>query len=96
MCERRRREYSATMSIKPSGEVAAIVTLPICCMCKRVSDDEDGSSPAVWTKLHTYLDRHHLRQTDFQLSHTYCPVCYSQQARAWHLPHMAPPLKRSA
>ena len=77
--------------------MGSVVTVPICCICKRVSDEEDDSSSPVWMKLQRYLDRHHIQQSDFQLSHTYCPACYSQQARAWHLPHLAaPPLKRSA
>jgi len=75
--------------------MATLVTLPICCLCKRVSD-QDGSSTA-WMKLQKYLDRHRLTHADFQLTHTYCPACFHRQAQAWDLHDLAaPPLKRSA
>ena len=35
--------------------------------------------------MSAYLERHHLRLSDVRLSHTYCPVCYERQARAWSL-----------
>lgn len=77
--------------------MATLVTLPICCMCKRVSSEESPASGTVWIKLQKYLDRHHLSHADYQLTHTYCPACFHRQARAWHLHDLASaPLKRSA
>jgi hypothetical protein len=36
--------------------------------------------------MSTFLEEHHLRPVDVRLSHTYCPVCYEQQAEAWSIP----------
>jgi hypothetical protein len=54
------------------------ILIPICCVCGlvrdsqgEVEDAEDGS----WSDLGSYLDRHNLRDADFKLTHTYCPVC---------------------
>jgi uncharacterized protein (UPF0212 family) len=33
--------------------------------------------------MSTFLEKEHLRPVDVRLSHTYCPVCYEQQAEAW-------------
>jgi hypothetical protein len=36
--------------------------------------------------MSTFLEQHHLRTVDVRFSHTYCPVCYEQQAEAWLIP----------
>ena len=65
----------------------ATITLPICCMCKQVSEEEVGPPAQVdWTPLEIYLYRHHLGQDDVRLTHTYCPSCFEIQARAWRVP----------
>jgi hypothetical protein len=35
--------------------------------------------------MSAFLERHHLRPIDVRVSHTYCPVCYEQQAEAWSI-----------
>jgi uncharacterized protein (UPF0212 family) len=35
--------------------------------------------------MSTYLERNDLRAIDVRVSHTYCPVCYDQQAEAWSI-----------
>lgn len=71
--------------------MAATVTLPICCVCKQVSDERIGAAAqGEWTQLQTVLDRYHMSQDGFRLSHTYCPSCYKRQARAWRVPSTAP------
>jgi hypothetical protein len=65
--------------------MVATVTLSICCVCKKVSDERIGTH-VEWTNLHAYLVRHHIDQDGVQLSHTYCPSCYKRQARAWRVP----------
>ncbi|MBD0315440.1 MAG: hypothetical protein ICV75_02005 [Nitrospiraceae bacterium] len=60
----------------------------VCCVCDQVA--EDGSQPQNrWTNLETYLHDHGIAGADFQLSHTYCPSCYADQALAWQLPPRA-------
>ncbi len=68
--------------------MASTLLLPMCCMCKQVA--ERAGSSEVWMKLKRYQDRHHLDEFEFELSHTYCPVCFNRQARAWHLPVSIP------
>lgn len=59
-------------------------TLTVCCVCKHVT--QSGPVPSQWMPMSTFLERHHLRPVDVRLSHTYCPVCYAQQAEAWSIP----------
>jgi hypothetical protein len=63
-------------------------TLPIlamCCVCDQVA--EDGSQPqGNWKTLSTYLLDHQIAPLEYQLSHTYCPSCYTNQALTWQLP----------
>jgi len=68
--------------------MAALVTLPICCVCNQVPDEDIGASSQKegWTALELYLNRHPMDQAGFQLSHTYCPSCFKRQARAWRVP----------
>jgi hypothetical protein len=33
--------------------------------------------------MSTFLEQQHLRPVDVRFSHTYCPVCYQQQAEDW-------------
>jgi uncharacterized protein (UPF0212 family) len=70
---------------------ATVPTLSACCVCKHVA--EPVSSSIHWTPMATYLERHQLRLSDVRLSHTYCPVCYERQARAWSLPVIKPSVR---
>ena len=63
--------------------MATLPTLTVCCVCKHVT--QGGSPSSSWTPMTTFFERHHLRPVDVRLSHTYCPVCYEQQAEAWAL-----------
>ncbi|MCP5046109.1 MAG: response regulator [bacterium] len=47
--------------------------LPICCMCKKVRDDE-----GFWHQVEVYFKRH--AKTDF--SHGYCPDCFKKTMAA--------------
>jgi hypothetical protein len=59
--------------------------IAMCCVCDQVA--EDGSQPqSQWKTLDAYSRDHHMAALDYQLSHTYCPACYQDQARAWKLP----------
>jgi hypothetical protein len=64
--------------------MATVPTLTVCCVCKHVTPA--GSPPTQWMPMSTFLERHRLLPTDVRLSHTYCPVCYEQQAAAWAIP----------
>jgi hypothetical protein len=64
--------------------MTAVPTLTVCCVCKHVAPS--GSPPSPWTPMSAYLEQHHLSLFDVRLSHTYCPVCYEQQAEAWAIP----------
>jgi hypothetical protein len=71
--------------------MTVISTLPICCICGQVSDEQAGASVEVeWTQLQTYLDRYHMDQASIRLSHTYCPSCYKKQAQVWRVLPTAP------
>lgn len=67
---------------------ATVSTLSVCCVCKHVA--EPSSSSHHWTPMSTYLERHKLNVVDVQFSHTYCPLCYEQQAKEWALPFKKP------
>lgn len=54
--------------------------IPICCVCKRVRDDDPALVSAAWTDLTGYLGRHQLGGFPYRLSHTYCPACLKHQA----------------
>lgn len=68
----------------PSQDKPSPVIIAACCVCGQVLDDEPPSETG-WMTLDTYLHRHEATRADFQLSHTYCPTCYTIQARAWQL-----------
>jgi hypothetical protein len=70
---------------------ATVPLLSVCCVCKHVA--EPVSSSMHWTPMSAYLERHHLSLIDVRLSHTYCPVCYERQARAWALPVIKPTVR---
>ena len=61
--------------------MATVPTLAVCCVCKHVA--QSGNPSSSWTPMSTFLERHHLQPIDVRLTHTYCPVCYEQQAEAW-------------
>ena len=60
-----------------------VPTLTVCCVCKHVASG--GAAAAQWMPMSTFLERHHLSPIEVRLSHTYCPVCYKQQAEAWSI-----------
>ena len=70
---------------------ATVPMLSVCCVCKHVA--EPVSSSIHWTPMSIYLERYHLTLIDVRLSHTYCPVCYERQARAWSLPVSKPSVR---
>jgi hypothetical protein len=71
-----------------SSQKITPLILAMCCVCDQVA--EDGSQPQHrWTTLEIYLRDHGMTSLDYQLSHTYCPSCYANQALAWHLPPRA-------
>lgn len=61
--------------------MATVPTLAVCCVCKHVT--QSGIPSSSWTPMSTFFERHHLKPIDVRLTHTYCPVCYEQQADAW-------------
>jgi hypothetical protein len=61
--------------------MATLPTLAVCCVCKHVA--QSGVPSSSWTPMSTFLERHRLQPIDVRLTHTYCPVCYEQQAEAW-------------
>ena len=61
-----------------------VPTLTVCCVCKHVAPS--ASPLSQWMPMSSFLDQHHLRLSEVRLSHTYCPVCYEQQAEAWSIP----------
>jgi len=61
--------------------MATVPTVIVCCVCKHVAQ----SGMPSWTPMSTFLEQHHLRPIDVRVSHTYCPVCYEEQAQAWAL-----------
>ena len=71
--------------------MATVPTLTVCCVCKHVAEPVAPSNQ--WTPMSTYLEQHHLNLIDVRLSHTYCPLCYEQQAQAWALPEEKPTVK---
>jgi CheY-like chemotaxis protein/CBS domain-containing protein len=47
-----------------------------CVWCERVHDSSDGSTRAKrWRDLASFLSRNHLKFSDLDLRHTYCPSC---------------------
>ena len=67
---------------------ATVPTLSVCCVCKHVAEPSSPSNH--WTPMSAYLERHELSLIDVRLSHTYCPLCYEQQAKDWALPLKKP------
>ena len=43
--------------------------LPICCVCKKVRDDQN-----YWQQVESYISK----RTDVRFSHGYCPDCYKK------------------
>lgn len=64
--------------------MAAVPTLTVCCVCKHVAPSSSAASQ--WMPMSAFLERHHLRPSEVRLTHTYCPICYEQQAEAWSIP----------
>ena len=63
--------------------MATVPTLD-CLLCLQTCRP-DRLPPSQWMPMSTFLEQHHLRPVDVRLSHTYCPVCYEQQAEAWSI-----------
>ncbi len=47
--------------------------IAVCCVCKAVREQEESIQGDTWMPLDMYLDRHDLRETNFQMAYTYCP-----------------------
>ena len=62
--------------------MATVPTLIVCCVCKHVAPDRLHALP-MDRRCRPFSKQQHLRPVDVRLSHTYCPVCYEQQAEAW-------------
>lgn len=65
-------EYGVTIMAAP--------LIAICCVCKRVRDDDPAFVSAAWTDLTGYLGRRQLSTFPYRLSHTYCPTCLAEQS----------------
>ncbi len=49
--------------------------LPICCVCKRIRNDDTGESgEPTWVSVEAYISS----RTDADFTHTYCPMCLEQ------------------
>ncbi|HWW03557.1 MAG TPA: response regulator [Candidatus Acidoferrum sp.] len=46
--------------------------LPICCVCKKVRDDQN-----YWQQVEAYI----AKRTDAKFSHSYCPSCFDKAVR---------------
>jgi hypothetical protein len=53
--------------------------LAVCCVCRLIRD-ETGFSPGCerWVTQRTYRKTHSVNPTDFPLTHTYCPKCFTK------------------
>ena len=51
--------------------------LPICCVCKKVRDDQN-----YWQQVESYISK----RTDVQFSHGYCPDCIKKAMRELEAP----------
>ncbi|MDP1948247.1 MAG: hypothetical protein Q8L77_12195 [Nitrospirota bacterium] len=62
-----------------SESVIAPALLHVCCICRKIRD-ETGSSPERehWVTQRTYRQTHVEKLTNFPLTHTYCPPCFTK------------------
>jgi hypothetical protein len=51
--------------------------LPICCVCGLIREDK-GSECESWVTRQAFRHTHGKDLSDFRLTHTYCPACYTQ------------------
>jgi hypothetical protein len=62
-----------TKSVDRIGLLEGI--LPICCVCKRIRDEQSGkTSPGKWVEIADYISIH----SGAEFSHAYCPDCGKQ------------------
>ena len=56
---------------------AQMTILPICCVCGLIREDE-SSGPESWVTKQVFRQTHGTDPSDYRLTHTYCPACYTQ------------------
>jgi hypothetical protein len=63
----------------PSVSIAETPLLPICCLCRLIRD-ETGASLAGgrWVTQRAYQKTHGVNPANCNLTHTYCPGCFTQ------------------
>lgn len=70
--------------MEKQGSVGSqILTLPVCCVCGLIRDENgpsDESVPSIdnWVTKQTYRKTHGVDPAVCRLTHTYCPSCYTQ------------------
>jgi len=53
--------------------------LPVCCICGLIRDETGPCSDVGrWVTHRTYRKTHGVNPSDFPLTHTYCPECFTQ------------------
>jgi len=63
----------------PFASIAETPLLPICCLCRLIRD-ETGTSldGGRWVTQRTYQKTHGVNPANCNLTHTYCPGCFTQ------------------
>lgn len=57
--------------------------LPVCCICGLVRDDTGfPPCPDRWVDQRAYRNTHGVNPTEFPLTHTYCPECFTHVQEA--------------
>jgi hypothetical protein len=56
---------------------AQITILPICCVCGLIREDTSNQSES-WVTKQLFRLTHGIDPSDYRLTHTYCPTCYTQ------------------
>jgi hypothetical protein len=62
-----------------SGVFVSPTLLPVCCACGLIRDETRSSLHRErWVTPRTYRDTHGVKPSDFFLTHTYCPACFTK------------------
>jgi hypothetical protein len=56
---------------------AQTTILPICCVCGLIRDSNE-SQVESWVTKHAFQQTHRADPSDYRLTHTYCPACYTK------------------
>ena len=56
---------------------AQMTILPICCVCGLIRDDKSNRTES-WVTKQAFRQTHGTDPSDYRLTHTYCPACYTQ------------------